>query len=175
MKSIKVLMAAVMLALTASIHAGNQALNDDNDESLNILSKSESESIDLYSFINTYCYLWVDVKTGASALNMKGAASLVTVAGIQETCNFYAGYNVVVSSANGGYLKNGTSLIPYTIRYDGFTSYSLSVPKTFSRNNPSYDDSFNNSRDFKVLVNTSNSAVKGVYSDTITLTISAKN
>lgn len=174
MKALKY--SAVVLSLLAAFgaNAQSQANNDDDDETANVTQTTESEYINLSGQVLTNCYLWVDVRPAASAINVRALTTGLVVARIQETCNNPSGYTLSISSQNNGALKNGTNSVNCSIGYDGTTEI-LTTPKTKTRTSARFDDISNVFTDFMVNFGAAPTAVAGTYSDTITLTITSSS
>jgi len=105
-------------------------------------------------------------------LNLTGGESNKQVGTVVENCNSGTGYNITVSSSNGGTLTapgNGTQPINYTASYDG-QSGSLSGSLVVARQNAQ----FNKSAALSVTIPANAQAIAGSYSDTVTITIASK-
>ncbi len=125
--------------------------------------------------------LEIDVTGNAAATTLPldtvvTGSNEITVASVNEKSNSSTGYDVSISSDNGGFLVHetvGSSKVAYGITYDG-AAVNLASGETFQNPSSSYADV-----DKDVVVNSlagsANYAglLEGEYQDTLTFTISA--
>ncbi|MEA1649306.1 hypothetical protein UAJ10_09775 [Nitrospirillum sp. BR 11164] len=127
-----------------------------------------SGTIQLNSTVAQTCT--VAVTDAGTQLNILAGSSAVTVGSVVETCNDGAGYQISVSSANGGTLKSsatGAQPISYTPIYDGQSSgSSVNVVRSSAQ--------FNKTATVAVTVPANAQAIAGSYTDTLTITIQGR-
>ncbi|TWB45674.1 spore coat protein U domain-containing protein [Nitrospirillum pindoramense] len=129
---------------------------------------SASGTIQLNSTVAQTCT--VAVTDAGAQLNILSGSNAVTVGSVVETCNDGAGYQISVTSANGGTLKSnatGAQPISYTPIYDGQSSgSSVNVVRSSAQ--------FNKTATVAVTVPANAQAIAGSYTDTLTITIQGK-
>ena len=129
---------------------------------------SASGTIQLNSTVAQTCT--VAVTDAGAQLNILSGSNAVTVGSVVETCNDGAGYQISVTSANGGTLKSnatGAQPISYTPIYDGQSSgSSVNVVRSSAQ--------FNKTATVAVTVPANAQAIAGSYADTLTITIAGK-
>ncbi|MDG3440686.1 spore coat protein U domain-containing protein [Nitrospirillum amazonense] len=127
-----------------------------------------SGTIQLNSTVAQTCS--VAVTDAGTQLNILTGSNAVTVGSVVETCNDGAGYQISVSSANGGTLKSsatGAQPISYTPIYDGQSSgSSVNVVRSSAQ--------FNKTATVAVTVPANAQAIAGSYTDTLTITIQGR-
>ncbi|WP_044558555.1 spore coat protein U domain-containing protein [Azospirillum sp. B4] len=127
-----------------------------------------SGSIQLNSTVAQTCT--VSVTDAGAQLNILSGSSAVTVGSVVENCNDGAGYQISVSSANGGNLKSsatGAQPISYTPIYDGQSAgSSVNVVRSAA--------AFNKTATVAVTVPANAQAIAGAYTDTLTITIQGR-
>ncbi|MEC4592537.1 spore coat protein U domain-containing protein [Nitrospirillum amazonense] len=127
-----------------------------------------SGTIQLNSTVAQTCT--VSVTDAGAQLNILAGSNAVTVGSVVETCNDGAGYQISVSSANGGNLKSsatGAQPVSYTPIYDGQSSgSSVNVVRSSAQ--------FNKTATVAVTVPANAQAIAGSYTDTLTITIQGR-
>ncbi|MDZ5646470.1 spore coat protein U domain-containing protein [Nitrospirillum sp. BR 11828] len=127
-----------------------------------------SGTIQLNSTVAQTCT--VAVTDAGAQLNILTGSNAVTVGSVVETCNDGAGYQISVTSANGGTLKSnatGAQPVSYTPIYDGQSSgSSVNVVRSSAQ--------FNKTATVAVTVPANAQAIAGSYTDTLTITIQGK-
>ncbi|TWB13000.1 spore coat protein U-like protein [Nitrospirillum amazonense] len=127
-----------------------------------------SGTIQLNSTVAQTCT--VSVTDAGAQLNILTGSNVVTVGSVVETCNDGAGYQISVSSANGGTLKSaatGAQPVSYTPIYDGQSSgSSVNVVRSSAQ--------FNKTATVAVTVPANAQAIAGSYTDTLTITIQGR-
>ncbi|TWB41722.1 spore coat protein U domain-containing protein [Nitrospirillum pindoramense] len=127
-----------------------------------------SGTIQLNSTVAQTCT--VAVTDAGAQLNILSGSNAVTVGSVVETCNDGAGYQISVTSANGGTLKSnatGAQPVSYTPIYDGQSSgSSVNVVRSSAQ--------FNKTATVAVTVPANAQAIAGSYTDTLTITIQGK-
>jgi len=112
----------------------------------------------------------VTVTDLGQSLNLVGGETGKAVGSIVETCNAGTGYLVTINSANAGYLRNDAAgAIAYSVTYDGqggTLGNALPISRTGAQ--------FGRQSALAVTVPAGNQATAGTYSDTLTVTITAK-
>lgn len=124
----------------------------------------------------------VTATSAANSLDLTNDQSNLKVADVTENSNSKSGYKVTLSSANGGFLKNtdvnatANNTIAYTVTYGTMLSgASLDTDKVGSEiDSASAVVANDNDLAISYLGVTPSQLLSGDYTDTITLTISAK-
>jgi hypothetical protein len=120
--------------------------------------------------------LSITVDAAANNLNITGGEVGKKVATVSETSNSLTGYSISMRSANGSQLKHtvdSSKQTSYTVSYDGGAYTTLSTSDQVVKNSGSLSGLTSDSSEVKVNVVAHPTAPAGVYSDTITISISA--
>lgn len=120
--------------------------------------------------------LSVSADAQASALDLTTSPVDLIVGTVQEQTNSQTGYEIYVSSANGGKLlqQSGDDELAYNLKYgDTAVNFSSSAAVV----DQSTPDGYNVSRDVKISYTgkAATEMIEGTYSDTVTFTIQVKN
>lgn len=109
---------------------------------------------------------------GHDSLDLSATPANLKVAEVAESSNSATGYEITVTSANTGFLKNGTlDQLEYTMRYDG-VAVDLSAADTVKDFASTVVD-YISDVDISYTGKPAASMAAGTYSDTVTVTISA--
>lgn len=120
--------------------------------------------------------LQIDVKPEAASLNIVAGETNELVAEVTEKSNALDGYKILMKSANGSELRNttdGSKKTTYTVSYDGETAVPLSTVDQTVKTVSSLPGLTEATSNVNVNVAAYGSAPAGIYTDTITITISA--
>ncbi len=113
----------------------------------------------------------------AQALAISVGSSNLKVATVSETCNDKDGYDIFMSSLNGGKLVHSvdnTKSTSYQIAYGGAALVAPSITPNKIKTVNSLSGLTTNTSDVKITVTSAPNAVAGDYNDTLTFTIAAK-
>ena len=112
--------------------------------------------------------------TGYNNLDLTASPVNLTVANVREINNTANGYTVTLASTNAGQLKNGTSALAYTAKYNNVT-VTLSATATTVTTSPPSTAVVNVVKPFTVSYTgaAAETMTAGTYSDTLTFTIAA--
>lgn len=129
----------------------------------------------LQGTVNQVLSLSVTPESGVNnSLDLSTTEADLKVAEVSEQSNSSTGYKILVRTANGGSLKNGSvDDIAYTMKYDG-SPVSLSTSDTEVKNE-STGGVYNYASDVEISYTgvPAASLTQGTYSDTVTFTIQA--
>jgi spore coat protein U-like protein len=129
-------------------------------------------TVQLKGTVGANCTLNVGTLAKAGTLAIVAGETQAKVATISETCNIGNGYKVTLASANAGSLLSaatGATPVAYIASYDdagGTIATGMSAQRDSAQ--------FGKQADLIVQFAGNAQAIAGDYSDTITLTISAK-
>lgn len=136
------------------------------------LAADTSGTLQLRGTVPVTCTLQV-VDAGASLDLLAGEANR-QVGTVSETCNAGSGYQITLSSANGGQLGGGTGgtgqKVAYTVSYGDAAAAGLAQPVTVSR--PAA--AFGRTQPLSVSLPAQSRLAAGDYQDSLTVTIAAK-
>lgn len=133
-------------------------------------------TLNLRGTVNAVYNIAIAPESGGANLNLDilNGESDKLVATVNELSNDPSGYKVQASSANGGILKNGSvDQVAYSIRYGSGSTTTLSTSAQTVYTSSALVTPANNFQSVKVSFTGNSSALAGVYSDTITFSISA--
>lgn len=129
----------------------------------------------LQGTISQVLSLSVQAEAGVNnALDLTSTESDLKVAEVTEQTNSNTGYKILVRTANGGKLKNGSlDQVSYTMKYDG-TAVALALTDTQAKS-VTTGGVYNNTSDVEISYTGQSAAslTQGTYSDTVTFTIQA--
>lgn len=129
----------------------------------------------LTGVVNPLVDIAVSSESTASNLDLHTTQTDLLVGTTVETSNTQTGYQILISSANSGFLvhNSGADSLSYTLKYGG-NSVALSTTPQVAINNSTGGVSVQN-RDVQISYTgvPQSSLVAGTYSDTVTLTIQA--
>ncbi len=136
-----------------------------------------SATLHISGYIPPKCSVRVRPEPKAFNLNLRGGERRSRIAIVNEMANTVNGYNVQISSLNGGVLVNTEvddgSEVPYQISYDGAgfrqPGHSLSVIKTVS----ALDEPISHNSNVLVHIAPQPQLPAGTYQDTLTIQISS--
>lgn len=116
----------------------------------------------------------VNSVAGYNNLDLTASPVDLSVASVREINNTANGYTVTLASTNAGQLKNGTSGLAYTAKYNN-VSVTLSATPTLITNSPPSTSIVNVVKPFAVSYTgaAAETMAAGTYSDTLTFTIAA--
>ncbi len=126
-----------------------------------------SGSINLRGTVQSVCT--ISVTDSNQSLNIVGGESNRQVGEVVENCNNGTGYNITVSSATGGNLRSGNNNVAYTLRYD-----TQNGPLTSAMTVQRAQAEFGRRSTVGVTIPATANAIAGAYSDTLTISISAR-
>ncbi|WP_372652678.1 fimbrial protein [Halobacteriovorax sp.] len=109
-----------------------------------------------------------------NSLDLTSTETDLKVAEVSEETNSNTGYKILVRTANGGLLKNGSlDEVSYTMKYDG-TAVTLAQSDTEVKNE-STGGVYSYASDVEISYTGQSAAslTQGTYSDTVTFTIQA--
>ena len=119
----------------------------------------------------------VAADAAAQALAITVGSSNLKIATVSETCNDKDGYDIFMSSLNGGKLVHSvdsTKSTSYQIAYGGAALAVPSITPSKIKTVNSLSGLTTNASDVKITVTSAPNAVAGDYNDTLTFTIAAK-
>ncbi|ATH07804.1 fimbrial protein [Halobacteriovorax marinus] len=127
----------------------------------------------LQGTINQVLSLTVTPESGVNtSLDLTSTQTDLKVAEVGEQTNSNTGYKILIRTANGGSLKNGSfDEVSYTMKYDG-SPVTLSTSDTEVKNE-STGGVYDHSSDVEISYTGQPAAslTQGTYSDTVTFTI----
>lgn len=133
------------------------------------LAADSSASLQLRGTVPANCTVQV-VDAGAS-LNLLAGETSRQVGTVSETCNAGGGYQITLSSANGGQLGGGAGQkVGYTVSYGDEAATGLALPLTMSR----AAAAFGKTQALSVSLPAQARLAAGDYQDALTVTIAAK-
>ncbi len=133
------------------------------------LAASSSGTIELIGTVPVHCE--VSVQNLDGTLDLVAGETAKAVADIVETCNEPAGYTIAFGSENAGDLVSHDGIhVDYWIDYDTAANVDLVVDLTFARTEARFDFV----RQLRVSVDPNDERLAGAYSDTITVTVTAR-
>ena len=137
-----------------------------------VQAAESSATLQLRGTVPATCTVQV-VDAGAS-LNLLGGEANRQVGTVSETCNSGTGYQITLSSANGGQL-GGTAggsgqKVAYTVSYGDAAATGLAQPVTMTR----AAAAFGRTQALSVSLPAQSRLAAGDYQDALTVTIAAK-
>lgn len=152
---------------------------------LSVVHAATTATLTITGTVNPILYIGFDV-AGSTTVNTLTLTSSQLLTGFtnvsagtmyEVTNDASHNYNITVTSTNAGKLKHSTvatSVVAYTMTYGSlFTNSSLSSPVSNVVNTSAYTSSTTNNRAIGVSSGGNANALAGVYSDTITFTVSS--
>ena len=114
-------------------------------------------------------------EAGSTTLDLTSSVMDLKVATVTEKSNDKDGYTVTLASANSGTLKNGTLEVIYTAKYSS-VAVTLSSAPVIITNQATQTGVIKIDKNFSIsyIGIPLEDLMSGVYSDTLTFTISAK-
>jgi hypothetical protein len=116
------------------------------------------------------CALSVSNVDAGSVKIDSSTPQIQTVARVTEDCPDSSGYNITISSLNGSLLKSTSASYSYQASYNHSAFQSLQVPYSINYGTPGV----RTSNPIDLLLTPHPGAVAGRYSDSLTVTISAR-
>lgn len=119
----------------------------------------------------------VAADAAAQALTIASGSSNLKIATVSETCNDKDGYDIFMSSINGGKLIHSLDATKSTGYQIAYGSAAMTIPSTTPtkiKTVSSLSGLTTNASDVKITVTSAPNAVAGDYNDTLTFTIAAK-
>ena len=116
----------------------------------------------------------VSAAAGSNNLDLSSSPVDLQVASVREINNTSNGYTVTLSSANAGQLKNGSSGLAYTAKYNNVAVNLTVLPTTVTNAAPS-NNVVNVVKPLTISYTgaAAKTMIAGTYSDTLTFTIAA--
>lgn len=138
---------------------------------------ASTDNLLLQGIVNAVNDISVTAVSGVNnSLNITGGASNLTVANVSETSNNLLGYKIMMSSANGGELRNTGDVskkTTYTVAYGSGSAVTPTTSAAQVKNVNALTGLTTNSSAVKVNVTAYPSAPAGTYNDTLTFSIVA--
>lgn len=130
---------------------------------------SSSGTIELIGTVPVHCEVAIQNLDGT--LDLVAGETAKAVADIVETCNQPAGYTIAFASGNAGDLVSQAGIrVDYRIDYDTAANVDLAVDLALDRAEARFDFV----RPLRVSVDPDGGRLAGTYSDTITVTVTAR-
>lgn len=133
-------------------------------------------TLNLRGTVNASYSIQVTEDAGGANLNLdilNGETDRV-VADSREKSNNPTGYKISASSTNGGLLKNGTvDQVAYTIKYGSSSDITLTTTPQTVYTSPALTSPADNTQSVSVSFPAKPTALAGIYTDTVTLSIGA--
>lgn len=136
-----------------------------------VLAADTSATLQLRGTVPVTCT--VQVVDGGASLDLLAGEANRQVGTVSETCNAGSGYQITLSSANGGQLGGGTGSgqkVAYTVSYGDAAAAGLAQPVTVSR--PAA--AFGRTQALSISLPAQSRLAAGDYQDSLTVTIAAK-
>lgn len=137
-------------------------------------AKSSTGTVLLFGNVAQNVDLQIDHTEANFPLDIEGGETATEIATVTEFYNVAGGYDIDVTSANGG-LANGSDVLDYEIDYDGNTANASTTTGTLeivsAATSPTL--STGNAVSLAVTFAAHTTAVAGTYLDELTLTIRA--